>query len=46
MTCSLIKYFEGKLDRYSQHVSRVHELLDSTKITKKALPWPTKLQKG
>jgi hypothetical protein len=36
MTCSLIKYFEGKLDRYSQHVSRVHELLDSTKITKKA----------
>ena len=31
-----MKYFEGKLDHYLQHVSRIHNILDDETISKKA----------
>jgi len=36
MVHSLVKYFEGKLEHYSKHISRIHSLLDDTEISKKA----------
>ena len=37
MVQSLVKYFEGKLEHYSKHTSRIHDLLDGAEITKKAV---------
>lgn len=34
---SLVKHFEGRLEHYSKHTSRIHNLLDDAEISKKAL---------
>ena len=36
MVHSLVKYFEGKLEHYTKHVSRIHNILDDTEISKRA----------
>jgi hypothetical protein len=36
MVHSLVKYFEGKLEHYSKHISRIHSILDDAEISKKA----------
>jgi hypothetical protein len=36
MVHSLVKYFEGKLEHYSTHISRIHSILDDGEISKEA----------
>ena len=36
MVHSLVKYFEGKMDHYTKHISRIHNILDDGEISKKA----------
>ena len=36
MAQSLVKYFEGKLEHYSKHISRIHSFLDDAEISEKA----------
>lgn len=36
MANSLVKYFEGKLQHYAEHVSRVHSILDDAETSRKA----------
>ena len=36
MVHSLVKYFEGKLEHYSKHISRIHSILDDAEISRKA----------